>query len=54
VFPAASGVVEEPLPTAEPLAAEPLTAAEPLSLLHRLRFEGLACMVADPEKGGIM
>ncbi len=49
MFPAASGVVEEPLPTAEPLAAEPPTAAEPLSLLRRLRFEGLACMVADPD-----
>ena len=38
VFPAASGV-----------AAESPTAAEPLSLLCRLRFEGLARTVVDPD-----
>ncbi len=49
VFPAASGVAAKPPPMAEPLAAEPPIAAEPLSLLRRLRFEGLARTVADPD-----
>jgi hypothetical protein len=46
----ASRMATEPPPTVEPLAAEPpMTAAKPLSLLRRVRFEGFACTVADPD-----
>ena len=46
----ASRTATEPPPTVEPLAAEPLmTAAKPLSLFRRVRFEGFACTVADPD-----
>ena len=37
------------LPAASGVAAKPPTAAKPLSLARRLRFEGFAWSVADPD-----